>query len=370
MQIQRVQQVQPWIGRPETEAIEACLERNWLTEGPAAAAFRQNLGQLTGSPHISFAPNGTLGLFLALLALDLPRGSEVIIPGFTFMASASAAVFAGLKPVLIDVDPNTFAARPEAFERAITSRTSALMPVHIYGQAANAAEIAQIGRRRGLAVIEDAAQACGVRYRGQHAGTFGDVGVISFFADKSITMGEGAVVMARDPALARRISLIRNQGRESSGTFVHEMLGMNFRVTDLQCALGNAQLARLPQVRADRLRRYNLYAETLAGLPQMRLMRLDPNSDFIPFRFPLLCPRMPELREALENASIQTRSMFYPLHRQPCLQGLIDPVDLPICDTLFGEGLCLPIHQGVSDEDVRRACDIIRHTLMQESVAC
>ena len=102
----------------------------------------------------------------------------------------------------------------------------------------------------------------------------------------------------------------------------------------------------------------------------MRLMRLDPNSDFIPFRFPLLCPRMPELREALENASIQTRSMFYPLHRQPCLQSLIDAVDLLICDTLFGEGLCLPIHQGVSDEDVQRACDIIRHTLMQESVAC
>jgi perosamine synthetase len=367
MQFHQIQQVQPWLGRSELEALNGCIERNWLTEGPAASAFRQSLSQLTGAPHVALAPNGTLGLFLALLALDLPRGSEIIIPGFTFMASASAAVFAGLKPVLIDVDPNTFTARPEAFERAITPRTSALMPVHIYGQAAYAAEIAAVGKRHGLAVIEDAAQACGVRYRGQHAGTFGDVGVISFFADKTITMGEGAVVLSRDQLLARRISLLRNQGRESSGSFIHEALGMNFRVTDMQCAVGQAQIARLPQVKADRLRRYQLFQESLKGLEQLRFMRVDPNSEFVPFRFPILCPRMPDLRQALETAGVQTRSMFYPLHRQPCLQGLVDPVDLPICDTLYGEGLCLPIHQGVQDSDVHHMVDVIRRTLSRRS---
>lgn len=367
MQFHQIQQVQPWLGRSELEALNGCIERNWLTEGPAASAFRQSLSQLTGAPHVALAPNGTLGLFLALLALDLPRGSEIIIPGFTFMASASAAVFAGLKPVLIDVDPNTFTARPEAFERAITPRTSALMPVHIYGQAAYAAEIAAVGKRHGLAVIEDAAQACGVRYRGQHAGTFGDVGVISFFADKTITMGEGAVVLSRDQLLARRISLLRNQGRESSGSFIHEALGMNFRVTDMQCAVGQAQIARLPQVKADRLRRYQLFQESLKGLEQLRFMRVDPNSEFVPFRFPILCPRMPELREALETAGVQTRSMFYPLHRQPCLQGLVEAVDLPICDTLYGEGLCLPIHQGVQDSDVHHMVEVIRRTLSRRS---
>lgn len=370
MQVHRIQQVQPWLGRLESDALGGCVERNWLTEGPAAAAFRQSLSQLTGANHIALAPNGTLGLFLALLALDLPRGSEIIIPGFTFMASASAAVFAGLKPVLVDVDPHTYTARPEAFERAITPRTSALMAVHIYGQAAYAAEIAQVGKRHNLPVIEDAAQACGVLYKGQHAGTFGDVGVISFFADKTITMGEGAAVLSRDPALARRISLLRNQGRESSGTFVHETLGMNFRVTDMQCAVGHAQLSRLAQVKADRQRRYRLYQEGLSGLQQLRFMKPDPNSDFIPFRFPILCPRMPELRDALEANGVQTRSMFYPLHRQPCLKGIVDPVDLPICDTLFGEGLCLPIHQGMQDSDVHHVVDVIRRTLTKQTAVC
>lgn len=367
MQFHRIQQVQPWLGRQETDALAACVDRNWLTEGPAAAAFRQSLTQLTGANHVALAPNGTLGLFLALLGLDLPRGGEIIMPGFTFMASASAAIFAGLKPVLVDVDPHTFAARPEAFERAITPRTVALMPVHIYGQAAYAADVAQLGRKHGLPVIEDAAQACGVRHKGQHAGTFGDIGVISFFADKSVTMGEGAAVLIRDAALARRISLLRNQGRESSGSFVHEALGMNFRITDLQCAVGHAQLARITQVRSDRLRRYQRYRDGLAGLAQVRFMKIDPPSDFIPFRFPLLCPRMPELRDALETAGVQTRSMFYPLHRQPCLQGVVDPVDLPICDTLHGEGLCLPIHQGMSDSDVDHTIEVIRNTLARRS---
>lgn len=365
--VKSIQQVQPWLGKPELEAVEGCIQRNWLTEGPAAQTFRQQLGLLTGAPHVALAPNGTLGLFLALLGLNLPRGSEIIIPGFTFMASASAAVFAGLKPVLIDVDPHTFSARPEAFERAITSRTKALMPVHIYGQAAYATEIAELGKRYNIAVIEDAAQACGVHHRGRHAGTLGDVGVISFFADKTVTMGEGAAVISKDADLAHRINLLRNQGRESSGTFVHEALGMNFRITDMQCAIGSAQLQRLSAIKADRLRRYQLYQEGLSGLKQVRFMKTDPHSDFIPFRFPILCPQISAIREALEKAKVQTRSMFYPLHRQPCLQGIVDPVDLPICDTLHGEGLCLPIHQGVSEDDIQKIVDIIRHTLSRQA---
>jgi perosamine synthetase len=359
----KVSQVQPWLGDAERDAAAACFEREWLTEGPQAAYLRDQLSALTGAPHVALAPNGTLGLFLALLALDLPRGSEVVMPSFTFMATASAAVFAGLKPVLVDVDPHTFSATPEAFARAVTPRTSALVPVHIYGQAAYAEEVAALGERLDLPVLEDAAQACGVRYRGRHAGTLGTLGVLSFFADKSVTMGEGGAVLTHDAALARRLKLLRNQGRESSGTFVHEALGMNFRVTDMQCAVGNVQLGRLEHVRADRLRRYALYEEGLRGLPGLEMMAVDPESEFIPFRFPFLCRRMPEVRSALEAAGVQTRSMFYPLHRQPCLKGVIDEVALPVSERLYEQGLCLPIHQGVTDAEVARIVSIVRAEL-------
>lgn len=281
------------------------------------------------------------------------------------MASASAAVFAGLKPVLIDVDPETFTASPEAFEKAITPRTSAFMPVHVYGQAAWAEEIAEIGHRHGLKVIEDAAQACGVHYRGRHAGTFGDIGVISFFGDKSVTMGEGAVLLVQDDALADRIALLRNQGRPSSGTFIHPALGMNFRVTDLQCAIGNVQLEKLVDVKADRLRRYARYEDNLRGIPNLQFMSVHADSDLVPFRFPMICSDAAKVMHELEVAGIQPRSLFYPLNKQPCLNGIIDATKLPIAEYLYEHGVCLPIHHGVSDTDVEHITDVIRRTLVR-----
>ena len=358
----QILQAFPNVGDKEQAALQGCIQRSWLTEGPEAAKFKTRLQEITGSKYVELAPNGTLGLFLALLALDLPRGSEILIPGFTFMATASAAVFAGLKPVLVDVDPQTFSATPATYAQAITPRTSAIMPVHIYGQAAYAREIAALARRHKLKMVEDAAQACGVRHSGQHAGTFGDIGVISFFADKSVTMGEGGALLIQDEALARRVALLRNQGRISSGSYIHDDLGMNFRVTDMQCAIGNVQLEALPAIREDRLRRHARYREQLKGISGIRFMEIDPESDHLPFRFPILSNKRDTLMQALEDNNIQTRSLFCPLHRQPALAGIIAPTELPVCDLLFEEGISLPIHQHVSDTDVARIVQVIRST--------
>ena len=197
--------------------------------------------------------------FLALLALDLPRDSEILIPAFTFFASASAAVFAGLRPVFVDADPDTFNLDVEALEPLMTESTRAIMPVGVYGHSPPMDRISDFAAQHGLVVLEDAAQCLGVTYRGRHAGTWGDAGVISFFADKTVTTGEGGVVLTDDDELYHRLRLLRNQGRRHSGTFVHEGLGMNFRVTDMQCAVGTAQLRKLPRI-ADRKR------ETIAAM--------------------------------------------------------------------------------------------------------
>lgn len=354
----RVSQVDIFVGEEEAENLAQSIERRWLTEGPNAAKFADEIKNYTKTKYAAFAPNGTLGLFLGLLALDLPRGSEILIPAFTFYGSATAAVFAGLKPVFVDCCADTFNIDVEDLERRVTPNTSAVMPVHIYGQMCDLDGVMRVARAHGLKVIEDAAQAFGVHFNGQHAGTFGDIGVFSFFSDKSITMGEGAVLFTQDDALFDRLKLLRNQGRPSSGTFIHPELGMNFRITDLQAGIGLAQFAKLSRVRERRMELWHLYAEELKGVGDIQLMRIHPQSGLLPFRVPVTTSCKAELEAFLQSENIETRGFFYPMHLQPKLRS--EPaVSLPNSERLFETGLCLPVHRHISDDDARRVCRTI-----------
>lgn len=349
----------PYLGDDELAGVGDTLHRDWLTEGPHAERFLAEIQAETGARHAVLAPNGTLGLFLALLALDLPRGSEILIPSFTFFASASAAVFAGLRPVFVDADPATFNFDVDSLESLVTERTTAIMPVGVYGHTPPMDRVMDFAGRHDLKVVEDSAQLYGVTYLGRHAGTFGDVGVISFFADKTVTTGEGGVVLTDDDELYRRLRLLRNQGREHSGTFVHESLGMNFRVTDMQCAVGNAQLRKLPEIVARKRHNHARYVAGLDSVDGVRLQTVQDGSTFVPFRFAMLTDRRTEVVEALENAGIQTRGFFFPLHLQPALQKYArDP--LPVSEELYATGVCLPVHMGLSDADIDEICGIIR----------
>jgi perosamine synthetase len=355
----RIQQVAPHFDDDELEAAAATIRRGWLTEGLQAAEFLATIQADTGAQHAVLAPNGTLGLFLALLALDLPRNSEILIPAFTFYASASSAVFAGLKPVFVDADPETFNLDVGSLERLVTERTRAIMPVHVYGHCAPMDEIVDFAARHRLVVVEDAAQAYGVHYRGRHAGTWGDLGVISFFADKTVTTGEGGVVLTNDTQLYERLRLLRNQGRANSGTFVHESLGMNFRVTDLQCAVGNAQLRKLPGLIASKRSNHDRYAANLADVEGLRWLQVQPGSDHVPFRFALVSDRRDRMIAALEGAGIQTRGFFYPMHLQPALKQYAHG-PLPVAEELYEKGVCLPVHQDLTPADVDDISAIVR----------
>ena len=214
--------------------------------GKNTKKFIEKIKDITGSPYVLPVSNGTLGLYVALLSMNLPRGSEVLIPSFTFFGSASSVYFAGLKPVFVDVDPKTMATY-ENYLQKVTKKTSAIMPVHIYGLSCDMDPIITFAKKK-LKIIEDAAQAIGVKYRGKHCGTFGDTEVISFFADKTIAMGEGGnAILTNNKGIYKKLKLIRNQGRPNSGTFIHPEFGMNFRITDMQSAIGYAQLKRLKE---------------------------------------------------------------------------------------------------------------------------
>jgi perosamine synthetase len=355
----RIPQISPTFDDDEISRVIGSIRAGWLTEGPQAAQFLDSVRASTGARHAVLAPNGTLGLFLGLLALDLPRDSEILVPAFTFYASASAAVFAGLRPVFVDADPATFNLDVSALERLVTDNTSAIMPVHIYGQCAPMDAVAEFAARHGLAVIEDAAQAYGVHYQGRHAGTWGDVGVISFFADKTITTGEGGVLLTDDETLYEKLRLLRNQGRVHSGTFIHDSLGMNFRVTDLQCAVGNAQLRKLPKIVAAKRANHERYAANLADVEGLRWLQVQPGSDHVPFRFALVSEHRERVVAALEHAGIQTRSFFYPLHLQPALQ-CYGRGPLPVAEDLYRKGICLPIHPDLTSDDIDEISAIIR----------
>ncbi|MBZ0128014.1 MAG: DegT/DnrJ/EryC1/StrS family aminotransferase [Rhodobacteraceae bacterium] len=359
--MKKITQVMPFIGNEELALITESIEARWLTEGPNAAAFLEHIRDYTGCKYVVLAPNGTLGLHLALLALDLPAGSEIIIPSFTFFGSASSAVFANLVPVFVDVDPETFNIDPARLEQAITPNTRAIMPVHVYGHSANMDAVMDVAARHGLKVIEDAAQAYGVIYKGRHCGTIGDIGVISFFADKTITMGEGAVVMTNDEATYTRLRYLRNQGRENSGTFIHDALGMNYRITDIQAATGLAQARKFPAVEKHKQTIHALYRELLEGVGDLSFLRVEDGSNLIPFRFCLRTAHREGLAAALDAAGVQTRSFFYPMHRQPPLEKYHRATnDMAVSERLYEEGLLLPVHIEVSEEDVHYMCDVVR----------
>lgn len=361
-----ITQVSPLIDSHEINSVLKVVESGWLTEGVFTERFIDEIKIKTGSKFAVLAPNGTLGLYLALLALDLPKGGEILIPDFTFYASATSAIFAGLTPVFVDVDYSTCNISVELIEERITKKTVAIMPVHVYGQTADMDPIKKIAEKYNLRIIEDAAQAMGVTYNKMHAGCIGDIGVISFFADKTITMGEGAVILTQNEDLYRNLKLLRNQGRLNSGSFKHESLGMNFRVTDIQSALGFEQLKKLDEIIKNKLSLYEYYMSNLKDVPNLKFNKVIPESSYVPFRFFLKSEHSKKIMESLENSAVQPRGFFYPMHRQPMLKKYSTNGQVyPNSDRLYNEGVCLPIHSEIDRSKIDSISKIVSSCVLK-----
>lgn len=353
----KIPQVKPWLDKREINTLAEVTKSGWVTEGPKTAEFGKRLNELIGTEYGVFAPNGTLALYLGLIALGIGAGDEVIVPDVTFAASAFAVIMAGASPVFVDVDQETFQMTAELTEAACTSRTRAIMPVHLYGQSPNMPELIDFAQQKDLLVIEDAAQAIGVKYKGRHAGTFGDVGCFSFFADKTITTGEGGYVVCKDHEVYTRLLYLRNQGRLSSGTFIHPSVGFNFRITDWQAAVGLVQLDKLPEIIRRKQAILGWYRVGLWDVDEVKFLKIEPGSDFVPFRIVVFVDKLSSLMAYLESVGIQTRNFFYPLHRQPPLR---QDGKFPAADYGWDHGLCLPVYPELKREEVDYICDHIK----------
>ena len=338
------------------------LESGMLAQGPRVAEFERTFAEYIGVNHAIATSNGTTALHAALLAHGVGPGDEVITTPFTFMASVNSILFTGAHPVLVDID-ESFNINPDLIEAAITPRTRAIMPVHLYGQPADLGVIEPIARRHGLALIEDACQAHGATFAGRKAGSFG-TGCFSFYATKNMTTGEGGMITSSDDAIAQRVRMIIAHGMKVR--YYHETLGYNYRMTDMAAAIGIEQLKKLPAFNARRAANAAWYDQQLANIPGLITPRVDPDRTHVYHQYTLrITPEYGLSRDALVE-QLRERgigsAIYYPIpvHRQHSMRayGVADQV-CPVTEQIADQVLSIPIHPGVTDSDRRVIADAL-----------
>jgi perosamine synthetase len=356
-----IPQIEPWIDHGELDELRRVIDSTFLVEHERTREFEAMTRELTGARHAIAVCNGTMALYCCLLALGIGPGDEVLVPDMTFIATANAVIMAGAVPVFCDILPDTYCLDPEDAERMVTPRTKAVMPVHLYGQSADMERILAFAKRHGLFVIEDAAQGVGVRYRGRHVGTFGELGILSYYGNKTITCGEGGIVLTDDDELARAVYRLKNHGRDRKGVFIHEHIGFNFSFTDLQAAVGIAQMKKLPAIIERKRQIHDFYQQALADVPQVRPVALDPQADPVFWFTSYRAEDVEGLAGHLSELGIQTRRFFYPLHMQPCYQGRgLSNRPFPAAEEAYRHGLSLPSSYRLTQEQLDRVVSGIR----------
>jgi perosamine synthetase len=352
-------QVEPWIGEEELQQVIEVIKSTWLTEHEKTVQFERVFAEFVGAKHAVAVNNATGGLFVCLKALDIGPGHEVIVPALTFVATINSVIMAGAEPVLVDIDPTTFNMDPCVLEAAITPKTKAIMPVHLYGQAADMEAILAIARRHGLYVIEDAAQGVGVKFRGRHVGTWGDLACFSFFGNKTMTTGQGGMITTNQDVLAEKCLLIKNHGRTGRATFIHDHIGYNFCFSELQAAIGLAQMSKLDRILAGKQRNLQIYREQLQAIEQILFPEIDPRCEAVAWFSNILVDDPQALADHLWQQDIQTRRFFYPIHRQPCYLGRFRN-EFPHAEKAYARGLSLPSSANLTEDLLLFICKHIK----------
>lgn len=332
---------QPSLNGNEQKYVQDCLDRGWLTQGYYVNRFERLFAEYHGVKHALAVCNGTAALHLALAALGLKPGDEVIVPDLTFVATANAVMYTGAKPVFVDVDPVTWTIDPKLIESAITRRTRAIVPVHLYGVPAAMEAINALAVKYGLFVVEDCAEALGASIGGKKVGTLGDVGCFSFYGNKTITTGEGGMVVTNDDYLAAVMRLLRGHGQQEGKRYWHVVLGFNYRLTDLQAAVGCAQMEQLDGILE---RRKAVFQEYWERLPFVYFQTEEAGSESGYWAMAVtLAPRFNRDRvmKDLAECGIETRPVFYPVNRLPAYNV---PGDFFVTDSISKQGIVLPTH--------------------------
>ncbi|HET6261140.1 MAG TPA: DegT/DnrJ/EryC1/StrS family aminotransferase [Chloroflexia bacterium] len=350
----------PMIGEEEKAAVIAVLESGQLAQGGVVAEFERAFADYCGVKHAIATSNGTTALHVAVLAHDLGPGDEVITVPFTFIASANSVLYSGARPVFVDIEPDSFNMAMDQVEAAITPRTKAIMPVHLFGNMAEMSRLTEIAERHGLTVIEDAAQAHGSEEGGRRAGSWG-TGCFSFYPTKNITTGEGGIVTTNDDCVADRARLIRSHGMRVR--YYHESLGFNFRMTNIHAAIGLAQLPKLESFNARRIENAAYLSERLpSDKVQVPTVRPGTRHVFHQYTVRVLPPLdRDDVRKQLADEGVGSEVYYpVPVHQQQFYTGQGYSGSFPESERAAREVLSLPIHPGLTQQDLDTIVDAVR----------
>lgn len=359
---------EPLLDGDEKRLLIECIESGWISsEGPFVQRFEESFAARVGRRHGIAVANGSVALDAAVVALGIGPGDEVILPSFTIISCAAAVVRAGATPVVVDCDPRTWNMDAAQVEAAITPRTRAVMAVHIYGLPCDMGALEALADKHGLAIIEDAAEAHGLDCAGRPCGSFGRLSTFSFYPNKHITTGEGGMIVTDDDALAARCRSLRNLCFQPQRRFVHEELGWNFRLTNLQAALGVAQLARLDDFVAIKRRMGARYSALLGDIPALQLpLSTLPHADNLYWVYGVVIDEAHPLdaeaaMKALAAEGVGTRPFFWPMHEQPVFRkmGLFEGVKLPVAERLARRGFYLPSGLALTEAQTLRVAEAV-----------
>jgi len=351
----------PEIGTVESELIQEVLNSNYLNEGEVTTRFEGAIAKRVGSLYAIGVTSGTAALYLSLMSLGIGPGDEVIVPDITFIATANAVTMTGAKAILVDINPDNLTMSPDSFEKAITSKTKAVIPVHVSGRGGSIYSILEIANKKGIPVVEDAAEALLSKCQSRFLGTLGIAGCFSFSPNKTITTGQGGMVVTNDRTIHDRLRELKDQGRPVRGTGgddIHPTLGFNFKLTNLQAAVGMGQLTYLTS-RVDRQKRiYELYHDGLQGFDGIRLFPFDTVGGEIPQWTDALADKRNQLDTYLREHGAQCRRFWHPLHTQkPYLEANNRFIN---STRLSPMAIWLPSAFQTTDQEILTVCTLIK----------
>lgn len=365
----RIPVAAPDLSPLERRYVAEAVASSWISStGPFVERFEREWAALTGARSAVAVANGTVALHVALLALGAGPGDEVLVPSLTYIAAANAVRYVGAEPVFVDADPATWCLDPAHLAASVTPRTKGIIAVHLYGHPADMDAINAVASSRGLWVVEDAAEAHFARYRGRPVGTLGSIGTFSFYGNKVITSGEGGAITLNDPALEARVRMLRGQGMDPERRYFFPMVGYNYRLTNVACALLCAQLERREQLVARRRRVFNGYRRRLRGIPGIGFQPVAPWAEPAPWLF---CITVDEeeygvsrdaLMDHLAKAEIETRPFFIPIHTLPPYSEASRRRGdrLPVTERLGAAGMNLPTYGALRGPQIEQVAQAVR----------
>lgn len=358
---------EPVVTEKEEEYVVDCIRTNWISsKGKYVDEFASKFAKFCGVKYGVLTTNGTTALHLALTALGVSKGDEVIIPTFTMIATAFAVIYTGATPVLVDSEPETWNIDKNKIEEKITKKTKVIMPVHIYGHPCDMSPIMRLAKKYKLWVVEDAAEAHGAEYKGKRAGGIGHIGCFSFYANKIITMGEGGATVTNDEKIAQKLEILHDLAHSPKKRFSHIAIGFNYRLTNLQAAVGMAQLEQIDKFIRARRRNAQLYNRYLRDIKGLRLPTEKEWAKNVYWMYGVVVEKKfgigrDELMTALAKKKIGTRAFFTPMHQQPILKkmGLFKGEKYPVAESLGKRGLYLPSSSGLAQGEMEFVCQTI-----------